>query len=137
MIIYSTQQIAVRYHMRVFRDWQKLNQVVRVIIPSPLDSSLSIFGNPSLLALLSNSGHRSRAFDGTEPRVIISSPFLSATDDKEAARRLSEIRPLYTVSATDGRWTFGRLPATSLSDTVICSCCVSTCADETRKDFKI
>lgn len=123
--------------MRVFQDWQKMNQVVRVIVPSLHDSRLSVFGRPSLLALLSNHVRSSHALDGSEPRIIISSPFLSAADDKQAACRLSEIHPLYTVSATDGKWTFGRLPATSLSDTVICSCCVSTSAVDTKKDFKI
>ena len=118
------RQVAVNYHARVFTDWKRVHQVVTIVltsdpcscqIPKTLsciravpdrvqnNSSTAACVPMSTTALVNNS-HRT------------SSPIADMKRQWETGRAY-----LYTKSRVDGRWSFGKLPATSVSDTVMTS----------------
>jgi len=114
--------VAGRYHTRVFVEWRRLHQVVTLLLPAPSELSAaddqSEYRRPRVIRLHSaagqlpvpSSGHG--ASNGHEA-VVVSVP----ADEAVPADALHGHRALYTRSQLDGRWTFGRLPATSVSDT--------------------
>ena len=106
-------QVAGRYHARVFVDWRRGHQIVTLVLPPPTQAVVAVDSRP-----------RPASADKLSPSIGTTAAVFVAPRDSlpaDVVRCLVDCRPrLYWRCRTSGRWRFGRLPTTSVSDTAAC-----------------
>jgi len=103
--------VAGRYHTRVFIEWRRVHQIVTLLLTPPTEAVVPVDGRPR------------PASAGKLPpsRAAVPVAFQHDSLPVELVHCLYDSQPLYSRCQTDGRWRFGRLPATSVSDTAAAS----------------
>jgi len=102
------RQVAGRYHTRVFAEWRRQHQIVTLLLPPPAEAVVPVDVRPRPASAIK------------KPRP----PFAGAAaallqHGTVPAEVVPCVNPLY--AKTDGRWKFGRMPASSVSDTAAAS----------------
>ena len=104
--------MAGRYHTRVFVEWRRLHQVVTLLLPPPTEVVTD--ESPANSRPVSAAGKLSSSASPGGAAVVSLLP-----QDPPLPVQLYDRgrRGLYARSHVDGRWRYGRLLATSVSDT--------------------
>ena len=104
------RQVAGRYHTRVFAEWRRQHQIVTLLVPPPAEAVVPV------------DVVRPRPASATVKKPRPPSAGAAAISLQHGAvpvEVVQRVNPLY--SKTDGRWRFGRMPASSVSDTAAAS----------------
>ena len=120
-VVGDALQASARYHARVFVDWRRHNQIVVLLPPSPTDAAVFVSEEERPRRAGPPAAASQDPVPGPQGRIPALQGPLSGP--QEPIARLQDAAPgprrLYVWRESDGRWMFGALPATSVSDTAV------------------
>ena len=100
------RQMAGLHHAVEFIEWRRLHPIVSLLLQAPTEAAGPVGGR-----------RRPASAGKLPPSCVVSVP----CDSVFAVHGRFSHQPLYSRWEADGRWMFGRLPATSVSDTATAS----------------
>jgi len=113
-VVGDALQVAARYHARVFVDWRRHNQIVDLLPPSHTDAAVFVSVDERPRPAGPPAAAPQDPVPGPQGRIpALQGPLSGPQDAAPGPRRL------YARRESDGRWMFGALPATSVSDTAV------------------
>lgn len=126
-MIFYILQVAARYHVKVFREWKRVHQVVTLVVtsqscdvqPPPETSHLN---NTQQTCDIAHRDVRSSKVFSRDVYLTLSLTMpIQRSKLFASSDACSGQAQLYSKSFADGRWSIGGLLATSVSDTAIAS----------------